>query len=110
MSWFEAVVANPPSGLMSDLSLPPGFCETSEEKLFLGQLQLNPDGSVDQSDSSPSPPLPAPSCLVPGEQCPEQASLALLTCSDAPGQSKKKRGFFFKGKNLFKKLGSNKKN
>lgn len=72
--------------------------------------QLNPDGSVDQCDSSPSPPLPAPSSLVPGVQCPEQASLALLTCSDAPGQSRKKRGFFFKGKNLFKKLGSNKKN
>ncbi|XP_039588816.1 peripheral-type benzodiazepine receptor-associated protein 1 isoform X6 [Passer montanus] len=74
------------------------------------ESQLNPDGSVDQSNSSPSPPLPAPSCLVPGEQSPEQASLALLTCSDAPGQSKKKRGFFFKGKNLFKRLGSNKKN
>ncbi|XP_039938094.1 peripheral-type benzodiazepine receptor-associated protein 1 isoform X6 [Hirundo rustica] len=74
------------------------------------ESQLNPDGSVDQSDSSPSPPLPAPSCLVPVEQCSEQASLALLTCSDAPGQSKKKRGFFFKGKNLFRKLGSNKKN
>ncbi|XP_041280926.1 peripheral-type benzodiazepine receptor-associated protein 1 isoform X6 [Onychostruthus taczanowskii] len=74
------------------------------------ESQLNPDGFVDQSDSSPSPPLPAPSCLVPGKQSPEQASLALLTCSDAPGQSKKKRGFFFKGKNLFKRLGSNKKN
>ncbi|XP_023794797.1 peripheral-type benzodiazepine receptor-associated protein 1 isoform X10 [Cyanistes caeruleus] len=73
------------------------------------ESQLNPDGSVDQSNSSPSP-LPAPSCLVPGKQCPEQASLALLTCTGAPGQSKKKRGFFFKGKNLFKKLGSNKKN
>ncbi|KAL2297197.1 hypothetical protein Nmel_016493, partial [Mimus melanotis] len=81
-----------------------------EAPLLSAESQLNPDGSVDQSDSSPSPPLPAPSCLVPGEQCPEQASLALLTCSDAPGQSKKKRGFFFKGKNLFKKLGSNKKN
>ncbi|XP_063030346.1 peripheral-type benzodiazepine receptor-associated protein 1 isoform X3 [Melospiza melodia melodia] len=74
------------------------------------ESQLNADGSVDQSDSSPSPPLPAPSCLVPGEQRPEQASLALLVCSDAPGQRKKKRGFFFKGKNLFKRLGSNKKN
>ncbi|XP_066058363.1 peripheral-type benzodiazepine receptor-associated protein 1 isoform X9 [Chamaea fasciata] len=74
------------------------------------ESQLNPDGSVDQSDSSPSPPPPAPSCPVPAEQCPEQASLALLTCSEAPGQSKKKRGFFFKGKNLFKKLGSHKKN
>ncbi|XP_018774809.3 peripheral-type benzodiazepine receptor-associated protein 1 isoform X3 [Serinus canaria] len=74
------------------------------------ESQLNPDGSVDQSDSSPSPPLTAPSCLVPGEQSPEQALLALLTCSDAPGQRKKKRGFFFKGKNLFKRLGSNKKN
>ncbi|XP_059722230.1 peripheral-type benzodiazepine receptor-associated protein 1 isoform X2 [Haemorhous mexicanus] len=74
------------------------------------ESQLNPDGSVDQSDSSPSPPLPAPSCLVPGKQSPEQASLDLLTCSDAPGQRKKKRGFFFKGKNLFKRLGSNKKN
>uniref|UniRef100_A0A8C5I8Z3 TSPO associated protein 1 n=1 Tax=Junco hyemalis TaxID=40217 RepID=A0A8C5I8Z3_JUNHY len=74
------------------------------------ESQLNADGSVDQSDSSPSPPLPAPSCLVPDEQRPEQASLALLACSDAPGQRKKKRGFFFKGKNLFKRLGSNKKN
>ncbi|XP_014736997.1 PREDICTED: peripheral-type benzodiazepine receptor-associated protein 1 isoform X9 [Sturnus vulgaris] len=78
-----------------------------EAPLLSAESQLNPD---DQSDSSPSPPLPALSCLVPGEQCPEQASLALLPCSDAPGQSKKKRGFFFKGKNLFKKLGSNKKN
>ncbi|XP_054143304.1 peripheral-type benzodiazepine receptor-associated protein 1 isoform X5 [Melozone crissalis] len=74
------------------------------------ESQLNADGCVDQSDSSPSPPLPAPSCLVPGEQRPEQAPLALLACSDAPGQRKKKRGFFFKGKNLFKRLGSNKKN
>ncbi|XP_038013683.1 peripheral-type benzodiazepine receptor-associated protein 1 isoform X9 [Motacilla alba alba] len=81
-----------------------------EASLLSAESQLNPDGSVDQSDSSPSPPLPAPSCLVPGEQSPEQASLALLTCSDVPGQSKKKRGFFFKGKNLFKRLGSNKKN
>ncbi|XP_039244165.1 peripheral-type benzodiazepine receptor-associated protein 1 isoform X9 [Pipra filicauda] len=71
------------------------------------ESQLNPDGCVDQSDSSPSPPPPPPSCLVP---CPEQASLPLLTRSDGPGQSKKKRSFFFKGKNLFKKLGSNKKN
>ncbi|XP_026653077.2 peripheral-type benzodiazepine receptor-associated protein 1 isoform X4 [Zonotrichia albicollis] len=74
------------------------------------ESQLNADGSVGQSDSSPSPPLPAPSCLVPGEQRPEQASLPLLACSDAPGQRKKKRGFFFKGKNLFKRLGSSKKN
>ncbi|XP_042635832.1 peripheral-type benzodiazepine receptor-associated protein 1 isoform X1 [Catharus ustulatus] len=81
-----------------------------EASLLSAESQLNPDGSVDQSDSSPSPPPPALSSLVPGEQCPEQASLALLTCSDVPGQSRKKRGFFFKGKNLFKKLGSNKKN
>ncbi|KAM6372997.1 peripheral-type benzodiazepine receptor-associated protein 1 isoform 8-T8 [Pluvialis apricaria] len=74
------------------------------------ESQLNPDGSVDQCDSSPTPlPLP-PSCLVTGEPCPEQASLAVLKCSDVPGQSKKKRGFFFKGKKLFKKLGSSKKN
>ncbi|XP_050181916.1 peripheral-type benzodiazepine receptor-associated protein 1 isoform X8 [Myiozetetes cayanensis] len=71
------------------------------------ESQLNPDGCVDQSDSSPTPPSPPPSCLVP---CPEQASLPLLARSDSPGQSKKKRSFFFKGKNLFKKLGSNKKN
>ncbi|XP_054703284.1 peripheral-type benzodiazepine receptor-associated protein 1 isoform X2 [Grus americana] len=74
------------------------------------ESQLNPDGSVDQSDSSPTPPPLPPSCLVTGEQCPEQASLAVLKCSDVPGQSKKKRGFFFKGKKLFKKLGSSKKN
>nr|XP_038021591.1 peripheral-type benzodiazepine receptor-associated protein 1 isoform X2 [Anas platyrhynchos] len=74
------------------------------------ESQLNPDGSVDQSDSSPTPPTEPPSCLATGEQCPEQASLAILKCSDLPGQSKKKRGFFFKGKKLFKKLGSSKKN
>ncbi|XP_050764941.1 peripheral-type benzodiazepine receptor-associated protein 1 isoform X1 [Gymnogyps californianus] len=74
------------------------------------ESQLNPDGSVDQSDSSPTPPALPPSCLVMGEQCPEQASLAVLKCSDVPGHSKKKRGFFFKGKKLFKKLGSSKKN
>ncbi|XP_074779295.1 peripheral-type benzodiazepine receptor-associated protein 1 isoform X7 [Athene noctua] len=74
------------------------------------ESQLNPDGSVDQSDSSPTPPTLPPSRLVMGEQCPEQASLAVLKCSDVPGQSKKKRGFFFKGKKLFKKLGSSKKN
>ncbi|KAM6315894.1 peripheral-type benzodiazepine receptor-associated protein 1 [Podargus strigoides] len=74
------------------------------------ESQLNLHGSVDQSDSSPTPPPPPPSCLVMGEQCPEQASLAVLKCSDVPGQSKKKRGFFFKGKKLFKKLGTSKKN
>ncbi|XP_064323685.1 peripheral-type benzodiazepine receptor-associated protein 1 isoform X7 [Phalacrocorax carbo] len=74
------------------------------------ESQLNPDGSVDQSDSSPTLPTLPPSCLVMGEQCPEQASLAVLKRSDVPGQSKKKRGFFFKGKKLFKKLGSSKKN
>ncbi|XP_009988224.1 PREDICTED: uncharacterized protein LOC104382057 [Tauraco erythrolophus] len=73
------------------------------------ESQLNPDGSVDQSDSSPIPTLP-PSCLAMGEQCPQQASLAVLKCGDVPGQSKKKRGFFFKGKKLFRKLGSSKKN
>lgn len=77
---------------------------------FSFPAQLNPDGSVDQSDSSPTPPTEPPSCLATGEQCPEQASLAILKCSDLPGQSKKKRGFFFKGKKLFKKLGSSKKN
>ncbi|XP_032859679.2 peripheral-type benzodiazepine receptor-associated protein 1 isoform X11 [Tyto alba] len=74
------------------------------------ESQLNPDESVDQSDSSRTPPTLPPSCLVMGEQCPEQASLAVLKCSDVPGQSKKKRGFFFKGKQLFRKLGSSKKN
>ncbi|XP_010294893.1 PREDICTED: peripheral-type benzodiazepine receptor-associated protein 1-like [Phaethon lepturus] len=73
------------------------------------ESQLNPDGSVDQSNSSPTPTLP-PSCLVMGKQCPEQASLTVPKRSDVPGQSEKKRGFFFKGKKLFKKLGSSKKN
>ncbi|XP_062448337.1 peripheral-type benzodiazepine receptor-associated protein 1 isoform X5 [Rhea pennata] len=74
------------------------------------ESQLNPDGSADQRDFSPTPPAVQPSCFLMGEQCPEQASLAVLKCSDLPDQSKKKRGFFFKGKKLFKKLGSNKKN
>lgn len=93
-------------GMMSFISS--NFCFF----LFFSLLptQLNPDGSVDQSDSSPTPPTLPPSCLVTGEQCPEQASLAVLKCSDVPGQSKKKRGFFFKGKKLFRKLGSSKKN
>lgn len=72
--------------------------------------QLNPDVSAGQSASSPTPPALPPSCLVMGEQCPEQASLAVLKRRDVPGQSKKKRGFFFRGKKLFKKLGSSKKN
>ncbi|XP_021270981.1 peripheral-type benzodiazepine receptor-associated protein 1 isoform X5 [Numida meleagris] len=79
-----------------------------EAFLLSAESQLNPDGSVDHSDFSPTPPV-LPSCLVMGEQCPEQASLAVLKCSDLPGQSKKKRGFFIKGKKLFKKLGSSKK-
>ncbi|XP_069730017.1 peripheral-type benzodiazepine receptor-associated protein 1 isoform X9 [Phaenicophaeus curvirostris] len=72
------------------------------------ESQLNLDRSFDQRDCSPTPTLP-PSCFVMDEQCPEQASLALLNCSDTPGQSKKKRSFFFKGKKLFRKLGSSKK-
>ncbi|XP_040543502.1 peripheral-type benzodiazepine receptor-associated protein 1 isoform X8 [Gallus gallus] len=76
--------------------------------LLSAESQLNPDGSVDHSDFSPTPPAP-PSCLVMGEQCPEQASLAVLKCNDLPSQSKKKRGFFIKGKKLFRKLGSSKK-
>ncbi|OXB71367.1 UNVERIFIED_CONTAM: hypothetical protein H355_011744 [Colinus virginianus] len=73
--------------------------------LLSTESQLNADESLDHSDFSPPPPAP-PSCLVMGEQCPEQASLAFLKCSDLHGQSKKKRGFFIKGKKLFKKLGS----
>uniref|UniRef100_A0A8C3L856 SH3 domain-containing protein n=1 Tax=Chrysolophus pictus TaxID=9089 RepID=A0A8C3L856_CHRPC len=80
-----------------------------KDTFLLGaESQLNPDGSVDHNDFSPTPPAP-PSCLVMGEQRPEQASLAVLKCSDLPGQSKKKRGFFIKGKELFRKLGSSKK-
>ncbi|XP_061326590.1 peripheral-type benzodiazepine receptor-associated protein 1 isoform X8 [Pezoporus flaviventris] len=74
------------------------------------ESQLNPDGSLEQSDSSPTPPTLPPSCLGIGEQCPEQASLAVLKYSDVTGQSKKKRGFFLRGKELFRKLGSSKKN
>ncbi|XP_071430914.1 peripheral-type benzodiazepine receptor-associated protein 1 isoform X6 [Pithys albifrons albifrons] len=92
----------------SDGDVGEDFHSTDKEASPLSaESQLHPDGSAEQSDSSPPPPSPPPSCLGP---CPEQASLALLTCSDAPGQSKKKRSFFSKGKNLFKKLGSNKKN
>ncbi|XP_065551166.1 peripheral-type benzodiazepine receptor-associated protein 1 isoform X12 [Lathamus discolor] len=74
------------------------------------ESQLNPDGSFEQSDSSPTPPTLPPSCLGMGEQCPEQTSLAVLKYSHVTGQSKKKRGFFLRGKELFKKLGSSKKN
>ncbi|XP_062485693.1 peripheral-type benzodiazepine receptor-associated protein 1 isoform X7 [Pezoporus occidentalis] len=73
------------------------------------ESQLNPDGSLEQSDSSPTPPTLPPSCLGIGEQCPEQASLAILKYSHVTGQSKKKRGFFLRGKELFRKLGSSKK-
>ncbi|KAM4648013.1 peripheral-type benzodiazepine receptor-associated protein 1 isoform 2-T2 [Amazona ochrocephala] len=74
------------------------------------ESQLNPDGSLEQSDSSSTPPTPPPSCFGMGEQCPEQASLAVLKYSHVPAQNKKKRGFFLRGKELFKKLGSSKKN
>ncbi|XP_042686316.1 peripheral-type benzodiazepine receptor-associated protein 1 isoform X5 [Centrocercus urophasianus] len=76
--------------------------------LLGAESQLNPDGSVDHSDFPPTPPAP-PSCLATGEQRPERPSLAVLKCSDLPAQSKKKRGFFIKGKKLFRKLGSSKK-
>ncbi|XP_076211114.1 peripheral-type benzodiazepine receptor-associated protein 1 isoform X4 [Aptenodytes patagonicus] len=104
-----------PSNFLEAVTLDGGMVEelnSKDKEAFplSAESQLNPDGSVDQSDSSPTPPTLPPSCLVMGEQCPEQASLAILKCSDVPGQSKKKRGFFFKGKKLFKKLGSSKKN
>ncbi|XP_049659340.1 peripheral-type benzodiazepine receptor-associated protein 1 isoform X9 [Accipiter gentilis] len=102
-NFLEAVTSD--GGMVKEL-----HSKDKEAFLLSAESQLNPDGSVDQSDSSPTPPTLPPSCLVMGEQCPEQASLAVLKCSDVPGQSKKKRGFFFKGKKLFKKLGSSKKN
>ncbi|XP_075575741.1 peripheral-type benzodiazepine receptor-associated protein 1 [Pelecanus crispus] len=101
-NFLEAVTSD--GGMVEEL-----HSKDKEAFPLSAESQLNPDGSVDQSNSSPTPALP-PSCFVMGEQCPEQASLALLKCSDVPGQSKKKRGFFFKGKKLFKKLGSSKKN
>ncbi|XP_074888490.1 peripheral-type benzodiazepine receptor-associated protein 1 isoform X12 [Buteo buteo] len=102
-NFLEAVTSD--GGMVKELHL-----KDKEAFPLSAESQLNPDGSVDQSDSSPTPPTLPPSCLVTGEQCPEQASLAVLKCSDVPGQSKKKRGFFFKGKKLFRKLGSSKKN
>ncbi|XP_072738195.1 peripheral-type benzodiazepine receptor-associated protein 1 isoform X6 [Ciconia boyciana] len=102
-NFLEAVTSD--GGMVDEL-----HSKDKEAFPLSAESQLNPDGSVDQSDSSPTPPTLPPSCLVVGEQCPEQASLAVLKCSDVPGQSKKKRGFFFKGKKLFKKLGSSKKN
>ncbi|XP_069647685.1 peripheral-type benzodiazepine receptor-associated protein 1 isoform X11 [Haliaeetus albicilla] len=102
-NFLEAVTSD--GGMVKEL-----HSKDKEAFPLSAESQLNPDGSVDQSDSSPTPPTLPPSCLVTGEQCPEQASLAVLKCSDVPGQSKKKRGFFFKGKKLFKKLGSSKKN
>ncbi|XP_029883560.1 peripheral-type benzodiazepine receptor-associated protein 1 isoform X12 [Aquila chrysaetos chrysaetos] len=101
-NFLEAVTSD--GGMVKEL-----HSKDKEAFPLSAESQLNPDGSV-QSDSSPTPPTLPPSCLVTGEQCPEQASLAALKCSDVPGQSKKKRGFFFKGKKLFKKLGSSKKN
>ncbi|XP_014815216.1 PREDICTED: peripheral-type benzodiazepine receptor-associated protein 1 isoform X2 [Calidris pugnax] len=101
-NFLEAVTSD--GGMVEDI-----HSKDKEAFPLSAESQLSPDGSADQSDSSPTPTLP-PSCLVMGEQCPEQASLAVLKCSDVPGQSKKKKGFFFKGKKLFKKLGSSKKN
>ncbi|XP_052659021.1 peripheral-type benzodiazepine receptor-associated protein 1 isoform X8 [Harpia harpyja] len=102
-NFLEAVTSD--GGMVKEL-----HSKAKEAFPLSAESQLNPDGSVDQSDSSPTPPTLPPSCLVTGEQCPEQASLAVLKCSDVPGQSKKKRRCFFKGKKLFKKLGSSKKN
>ncbi|XP_030318569.1 peripheral-type benzodiazepine receptor-associated protein 1 isoform X3 [Calypte anna] len=101
-NFLEAVTSE--GGMVEEL-----HSKDKEAFLLSAESQLHPDVSVDQSDSSPTPALP-PSCLVMGEQCPEQASLAVLKCSDVSGQSKKKRGFFIKGKKFFKKLGSSKKN
>uniref|UniRef100_A0A672UIX5 RIMS-binding protein 2 n=1 Tax=Strigops habroptila TaxID=2489341 RepID=A0A672UIX5_STRHB len=104
-----------PSNFLEAVPLDGGMAEelhSKDKEAFpvSAESQLNPDGSVEQNDSSPTPPTLPPSCLGMGEQCPEQASLAVLKCSHVPGQSKKKRGFFFRGKELFKKLGSSKKN
>ncbi|XP_061868287.1 peripheral-type benzodiazepine receptor-associated protein 1 [Colius striatus] len=99
-NFLEAVTSD--SGTIEEL-----HSKDKEAFPLSAESQFNPDGSVGPSDSSPTP--PPPSCLAGGELCGEQASLAVLSCSDGPGQSKKKRGFFFKGKKLFKKLGSSKK-
>ncbi|XP_015736316.1 peripheral-type benzodiazepine receptor-associated protein 1 isoform X11 [Coturnix japonica] len=97
-----------PSNFLEAVTSDGDVVEELQSKALSTESQLNPDGSVDHSDFSPTPPA-LPSCLVVGEQHPEQASLAVIKCSDLPGQSKKKRGFFIKGKQLFRKLGSNKK-
>ncbi|XP_065587752.1 peripheral-type benzodiazepine receptor-associated protein 1 [Cyrtonyx montezumae] len=97
-----------PSNFLEAVTSDDNMVEELHSKDKGAESQLNADGSLDHSDFSPPPPAP-PSCLVMGEQCPEQASLAILKCSDLHGQSKKKRGFFIKGKKLFKKLGSSKK-
>ncbi|XP_072209924.1 peripheral-type benzodiazepine receptor-associated protein 1 isoform X7 [Excalfactoria chinensis] len=95
-----------PSNFLEAVTSDGDVVEELQSKALSTESQFNPYGSVDHSDFSPTP--APPSCLV-GEQHPEQASLAVLKCSDLPGQSKKKRSFFVKGKNLFKKLGSSKK-
>ncbi|KAM8797335.1 peripheral-type benzodiazepine receptor-associated protein 1 [Eudromia elegans] len=104
-----------PSNFLEAVTLEEGTAEDlhSKEKEALphsAESQLNPDGSIDQTDFSPTPPAVPPSCPLMDEQCPEQAPLAVLKCTDLPGESKKKRSFFFKGKKLLKKLGSSKKN
>ncbi|KAM9525398.1 peripheral-type benzodiazepine receptor-associated protein 1 isoform 12-T12 [Guaruba guarouba] len=104
-----------PSNFLEAVPLDGGMAEELHSKdreafPLSAESQLNPDGSLEQSDSSSTPPTLPPSCFGMGEQCPEQASLAVLKYSHVPGQSQKKRGFFLRGKELFKKLGSSKKN
>ncbi|XP_051491470.1 peripheral-type benzodiazepine receptor-associated protein 1 isoform X3 [Apus apus] len=101
-NFLEAVTSD--GGTLEEL-----HSKDKEAFLLSAESQLNPDESVNQSESSLTPTQP-PSCLVMDEQCPEQALLAALKCSDVPGRRKKRRGFFFKGKKIFKRLGSSKKN
>ncbi|XP_019362529.1 PREDICTED: peripheral-type benzodiazepine receptor-associated protein 1 isoform X1 [Gavialis gangeticus] len=101
-----------PSNFLEAVSLDGGVSEGLHSKdkdacAVSVESQLNLDGPGDLSANTFEVP---PSCPVTGVPSPEQVVLETPESSVLPVQTKKKRGFFFKGKQLFRKLGSSKKN
>ncbi|XP_019341895.2 peripheral-type benzodiazepine receptor-associated protein 1 isoform X10 [Alligator mississippiensis] len=101
-----------PSNFLEAVSLDGGVSEGLHSKdkdacAVSVESQLNLDGPGDLSANTFEVP---PSCPVTGVPSPEQVVFETPESSVLPVQTKKKRGFFFKGKQLFRKLGSSKKN
>ncbi|XP_067393819.1 peripheral-type benzodiazepine receptor-associated protein 1 isoform X1 [Emydura macquarii macquarii] len=104
-----------PSNFLAAVSLDGGATEGLHWKdddtcAVSAASQLNSDGPGEQRDPRPNVSEVPPSCTVVCDPGPERTSLQTLESSDVSTQSKKKGSFFCRGKKLFKKLGSSKKN